>query len=79
MNWIEINGDHINLDHLRTFRWQDGKLCLWYAWQLFYAEYDDPDKKLYRKLCDNDLYCESCAIPQSGLKILTKREDDPDE
>lgn len=54
MSFLLIEGIHINVDQIRSFAWKDGEMCVWYAGRHFFESWQDPEKKLYQKLC-NDL------------------------
>lgn len=51
MKLIEINGVHINADQIRSFAWQKGELCIWYAGRHFFESWSDPERKIYKNLC----------------------------
>ena len=49
--FILIDGVHINASQIRSFRWEEGDLCIHYAGQHFFASWPDPDRALYKELC----------------------------
>lgn len=51
--WVEINGTHVNTALVSTFFWNQLKgLTLFYIGSDRPTVWHDPDKALYRKLCD---------------------------
>lgn len=51
MKWILIKGLHINTDHVQTFQWIGGRLMVGLAEKDVLKIFDDPDKKLYIRMC----------------------------
>lgn len=50
MRWVLIGGDHVNMDNVELFRWDDGKLKVFFNGE-YMASIEDPDKECYIKLC----------------------------
>ncbi len=50
MRWVLIGGDHVNMDNVELFRWDDGKLEVFFNGE-YMATIEDPDKVHYTKLC----------------------------
>lgn len=51
MKWVKIEGTHINTNQIATFYWKDGRLEAWFVGDAVAAKWDDPDRELYVKLC----------------------------
>lgn len=51
--FVLIDDVHINTDQIRSFLWKNGELCAWYAGQHFFVSWDDPERKLYKNLCES--------------------------
>ena len=51
MKWVEIFGTHTNTDLIETFAWFDGELQLKFVADPKIVKLDDPDRKIYIKLC----------------------------
>lgn len=51
MKWILIKDLHINTDHVQTFCWWAGDLVVGLAGESDPIVWEDPDKKLYTKMC----------------------------
>lgn len=52
MSWILLNRTHVNMENITVFRWQKEHLVIFMADDGEPAEFKDPDKTLYFKLCD---------------------------
>lgn len=52
MNWTTVCGFHFNLDHLRSFAWIKGTLVLMFLDTTRADRFEDPDKVLYHRLCN---------------------------
>lgn len=51
MKWAEVYGTHINTNLLETFTWYAGELRLTFTAEPKPVCLEDPDRKLYAKLC----------------------------
>lgn len=51
MKWVLINMTHVNTNNIDCFRWEDGKLYVWFVAEKIPSEWDDPDRELYLRLC----------------------------
>ena len=51
MKWILIKDLHINTDHVQAFQWRNGRLVICLAEEGRPITWEDPDKKLYIKMC----------------------------
>lgn len=51
MKWVLIESTHVNTDLIQSFYWQDGELIIWHAASAFCDRLEDPEQKLYIKLC----------------------------
>ena len=50
MRWVLIGGDHVNMDNVELFRWDEGQLEVFFNGE-YEAIIEDPDKAHYIKLC----------------------------
>lgn len=51
MKWVLLNHTHINTNNVSAFRLEDDKLVVWFVGEPEPAQYLDPDRELYTKLC----------------------------
>ena len=51
MKWVLIGKRHINMNNVDAFMWERGTLFVCYTADPEIAEFDDPDRKLYLKIC----------------------------
>ena len=52
-DWVKIKGTHVNMDFVSTFYWSEIKgLVLYYVGSDKPSVWHDPDKQLYKKLCE---------------------------
>ena len=51
MKWALIGKRHVNMNNVDAFMWENGILFLGYSGDPEVAEFDDPDRELYHKLC----------------------------
>ena len=51
MKWIKLRCLHFNTSHLDEFFWDGGYLYLLFSHHVRSIDLEDPDGKLYRKLC----------------------------
>lgn len=51
MNWVNIEGTHINTNLIQTFFWEEKELIVQVLGSKETLVWDDPDQALYRKLC----------------------------
>lgn len=64
MFWLKIFRTHVNPQTLTAIKWDEGELSVWFIGEEKPAKWDDPDKRLYLKLCramdfqDDHLYPE---------------------
>ena len=51
MKWVTVKKIHINTNNVDGFKWEGGKLYVFFNSDTDPAEWDDPDRDLYLKLC----------------------------
>ena len=51
MFWSKIFKTHVNRQTLTSIKWDEGELMVWFIGEEKPAKWDDPDQKLYLKLC----------------------------
>lgn len=51
MKWVELLGVHINTDLIASFAWIYGELQVEFVADPKIVKIDDPDRKIYFKLC----------------------------
>lgn len=51
MNWVNIEGTHVNTNLIQTFFREDKELIVQVLGFIKPLVWDDPDQALYRKLC----------------------------
>lgn len=67
-NWFTIDKQHINLDQVQVFEWDNGELLFWFCGDDSIAKYPDPKKNEYHRLC-SQLGINTAAV-QKGLSDL---------
>ena len=51
MKWVLIGRLHINTSNVSAFKWEDGRLYIFFPGDPVPYTRRDPDKKLYYKVC----------------------------
>ena len=51
MKWVLIGSDHINMDNVRVFYWDNGVLYVDFVGKEYPSGVRDPHKEKYIKLC----------------------------
>lgn len=51
MKWVTIRKLHINMNNVDGFKWEDGKLYVFFNADKEPAYWEDPDRELYLTLC----------------------------
>ena len=49
--WVTIEYTHVNVSHINTFYWENGKLWIWFAGDDRAVKWKDPNGELYLQLC----------------------------
>ena len=57
MKWALIGRAHINLNNVDAFKWEDGMLHVFFHGDPKPESWEDPDRKLYTKLCQSQGVC----------------------